>query len=69
MFVYDEAWYDRKAGGWARNFVALGGSHTFGKRWTVRAYYSRDNERYNTDVNTLGLTLTVNLFGKEAEPE
>ncbi len=66
FFVYDEAWYDPKAGGWARNFVAVGGSHTFSKRWTVQVYYARDNERYTQDINILGLTLSVKLFGKEA---
>ena len=62
FFVYDEAWYDHKAGGWSRNLVALGGRHTFGKRWTVEASYTRDNERYNRDVNIIGLTLSVKLF-------
>lgn len=69
FFVYDEAWHDPKAGGWARNFIAAGGSHAFNKRWTVQVYYARDNERYTQDINTLGLTLTVKLFSMKAEPE
>ena len=63
LFASDEVYYNRRARTWVRNRSTIGAGKTFGERFAIELYYTRQNDgRSRPDnLHIIGTTLGIRL--------